>query len=93
MHLADEVGGNLAGAETGHLHRRRNALDFLVQPPVDILGGDGQRVGPLEAFIFRLDGFHVSCFRILEESFSGPFGDEGGAGEGTRTPTSCDTWT
>ncbi len=64
VHLANEVGGHLAGAETGHLHGRRDALDFLIQPRVDILGGDGQRVGPLEAFIFRLDGFHVSFSAI-----------------------------
>ena len=62
VHLADQVGGNLAGAKTGHAHGRRDALDFLVDPRVNILGGDGQRVGPLEACVFRLDGFHDLFF-------------------------------
>ena len=58
MHLADQVRRDLAGAEAGHLDLRRHALDLAVDPRVDVLGGDGQRVGPLEARVFRLDGLH-----------------------------------
>ena len=58
VHLADEVRRHLAGAEAGHLDLGRHALDLAVDTRVDVLGGYGERVGPLEARIFRLDGFH-----------------------------------
>jgi hypothetical protein len=58
MHLADEVRRNLSGTETGHAHGRRNPLDLAFDASVDVLGRNGELVGPLEAFVFRLNGLH-----------------------------------
>ena len=58
VHLADEVGRDLARAEAGHLDLRRDPLDLALDPRLDVPGSDGQRVGALEAAIFRLDRVH-----------------------------------
>ncbi len=58
VHLADEIRRHLAGAEARHAHGRRDALDLSVDAGVDILGWDDQLVGPLQAFVLRLDGLH-----------------------------------
>src|SRR3546814_18402529 len=55
VHAADEVGRHLAGTEAGHAHLRGNALDLGIDTLVDVLGGDGQRVGALKALVQRLD--------------------------------------
>ena len=101
VHLADEVGRHLAGAEAGHADLRRHALDLALDAGGDVLGRDGQRVAALEAFIVRFDGLHdcltrsknMPAARFSCPAFSGRPVREIGAGEGTRTPTSCDTWT
>ena len=68
VHLADEVGGHLAGAEAGHAHLRRDRLQLLVDAGVDVLGGNGDPVGALQALVQRLDSLHVgfkpSCQRL-----------------------------
>src|SRR5690349_20347090 len=64
MHLADEVGRNLAGAEAGHANLRRDALHFLLDPRLDVGGGDGQHEGALQALVLSLDSLdgHVAQF-------------------------------
>src|SRR3546814_10275914 len=37
---------------------RGNALDLGIDTLVDVLGGDGQRVGALQALVQRLDSLH-----------------------------------
>ena len=59
VHLADQIGGHLAGAEAGHAHLRRDRLQLLVDERVDVLGGDGDPVGALQALVQRLDSLHV----------------------------------
>ncbi|MDQ0837706.1 hypothetical protein QFZ54_001490 [Sphingomonas faeni] len=59
MHLADEVRRHLARTEARHLHLRREALQFDIDLGIDILRGDGERVGALEALVQRLDSLHV----------------------------------
>ena len=63
MHLADEVGRHLAGAEAGHAHLRRDALHFLFDPRLDVLGGDGQHEGALQALVLSLDGLDVTFLK------------------------------
>ena len=63
MHLADQVRRHLARAEAGHAHLRRDPLHLLIDPRLDVLGGDGQHEGPLEALVFSLDGLHGHVFR------------------------------
>ena len=58
VHLANQVGGHLAGAETGHAHLRRDLLHLRIDPGVQILGGDGDGIGPLQALVQRLDNLH-----------------------------------
>jgi hypothetical protein len=62
MHLADQVRRHLAGAEAGHADLRREALHFSLDPRLDILGGDGQHEGALQALVLSLDSLdgHVS---------------------------------
>ena len=62
VHLADEVGRHLAGAEAGHPHLRRHALHFLLDHGLDVLGRDGQHERPLQSLILGLDGLdcHLS---------------------------------
>src|SRR3546814_2478168 len=55
---SDLVGRHLAGTEAGHAHLRGNALDLGIDTLVDVLGGDGQRVGALQALVQRLDSLH-----------------------------------
>ena len=55
VHLADQVGRHLAGPEAGHADLRRKALHFLLDARLDVLGGDGQHEGALEALVFSLD--------------------------------------
>ena len=84
MHLADEVRWHLAGAEAGHPHLRRHALHFLIDPRLDVLGGDGQHEGALQALFFGLDGLDGHGSKVLMILASAA---PGGAGGGTRTPT------
>ena len=95
VHLADQVGGHLAGSKAGHAHLRRDALDLGVDALVDVLGGDRQGVGALQAFVQRLDSLHSIRAFISEIGKTAPPHSCGGpgAGEGTRTPTSFDTGT
>ena len=65
VHLADEVGGDLAGAEAGHPHLRRDRLQLLVDAGVDIFGGNGDPRGALQALVQRLDGLHGFGFKPL----------------------------
>ena len=58
MHLADEVGGHLAGAEARHLHLRRGRLDLAIDDGGDILGRDRELVATLEPLVQRLDSLH-----------------------------------
>jgi hypothetical protein len=58
VHLANEVGGHLAGTETGHTDLRRDVRDFAVHAGVDVLGGNGEGVGALQAFVQCLDSLH-----------------------------------
>ena len=91
VHLAHQVGRHLAGAEAGHPHRRRDALDLGVDLGVYVLGSDGERVGALEALVERLDSLHGPAFDLEKHRWrSASRRAETGAGEGTRTPTSCD---
>ena len=53
VHLANKVRRNLAWAEAGHAHLRRDPLHFLFDPRLDILGGNGQHEGALEALILQ----------------------------------------
>ena len=58
--LRIRFGGHLAGAEAGHAHLRRDPLHLLLDPRLDVLGGDGQHEGALQALVLRLDGLdHV----------------------------------
>ncbi len=90
VHLADEIGGDLAGAEAGHAYLRRDLLHLGGDPVIDVLGGNGQGIGALEAFIDGFDDLHFFAFLHI---LTGPKRQGTGAGEGTRTPTSCDTGT
>ena len=58
VHLLDEVRWNLAGAEAGHAHLRRNLFHFAVDPRLDVGNGDGYAIGPLQAFILGFLGLH-----------------------------------
>jgi hypothetical protein len=40
VHLADEVGRHLAGAEAGHADLRRHLLELAVDAGVDVLGAE-----------------------------------------------------
>ena len=81
-----------------------DGFHLVVDARVDILGGDGDAIFALQAFVQRFDGLH--CLgQILAQNlvsmnpghmaeFPYPGLHKGtGAGEGTRTPTSCDTGT
>ena len=59
VHLAHQIGGHLAGAEAGHAHLRRDRLQLLVDERVDLLGGNGDPVGALQALVQRLDSLHL----------------------------------
>ena len=62
VHLADEVGRDLAGAEAGHPHLGRDPLHFLLDPRLDVLGGDGEHEGALQALILGLNGLDAHVF-------------------------------
>ena len=59
VHLAHEVRGHLAGAEAGHAHLRRDLLDFALDKRGDIIRGDGQGVGALQALVAGFDDLHL----------------------------------
>ena len=65
MHLFDQVGRHLARTEAGHPDLRRNSLHFLVHPRLDVLGGNGQHEGALEALVFSLDCFDRHVGKVL----------------------------
>src|SRR3569623_1901140 len=67
VHLAHQVRRDLAGAEAGHAHLRRDLLQLGIAALVDILGGDLQRVATLQAFVQRLDSLH-DLARSLENN-------------------------
>src|SRR3569623_753619 len=67
VHLAHQVRRDLAGAEAGHAHLRRDLLQLGIDALVDILGGDLQRVATLQAFVQRLDSLH-DLARSLENN-------------------------
>ena len=64
VHLSDEVRRDLARPESGHTHLRRDTLHLLLDTRLDVLGGDGQHEGALEALVLSLDGLdgHVAQF-------------------------------
>ena len=64
MHLADEVRGYLAGAEARHAHLWSDPLHFLLDPVLDVLGGDGQHEGALQALVLGLDSLDGHVPRI-----------------------------
>ena len=68
VHLADEVRRHLARAEAGHSDLRRDALHFLLDPRLDVLGGDGQHEGALQALVLGLDGLDGHVSQILMNS-------------------------
>src|SRR5206468_461088 len=98
VHLADEVGRHLARTEAWHADLRRNALNFLVDPRLDVLGGDGQHEGALQALVLGFDGLDGHSLNNPSKNFR-PLRDGQarqslglrarghGAGGGTRTPT------
>ena len=55
VHLADKIRRHLARPEARHPDLRRKALHFLFDPRFDVLGGDGQHEGALEALFLSLD--------------------------------------
>ncbi len=59
MHLLDEVGWHLAGAEAWHADLRRDRRHFFFNAGVDVLRRDGHGVGALQAFVQRLDSLHL----------------------------------
>ena len=65
VHLPDQIGRHLARAEAGHAHLRREALHLRVHPRLDVLGGDGQHEGALQALILGLDGLDAHVFKFL----------------------------
>ena len=66
VHLAHQIRRDLAGAEAGHADLRGDLLDLAPDTRIDVLGGDRQRVGALEAFIGRLGNLHGNGYsRIL----------------------------
>ncbi len=101
VHFLDEIGGHLARAEAGHPHLRGHLLDLGVDLRGEIGGGDRDEIGALEPFVDGLLGLHgdwseaflpkisVDAAPSVPNAVRGEFG----AGEGTRTPTSCDTRT
>jgi hypothetical protein len=94
VHLLDQVGWNLAGAEAGHRICGAIFWHFTFDPRGDIARGDGDGVGALQALVGGLDNLHdqKKAFWKICGRFIGWAGRTG-AGEGTRTPTSCDTGT
>ena len=58
VHLLDEVGGHLAGAEAGHAHLRRHPLDLVLDARGDVLRGDRDRVAALQTLVGGLDNLH-----------------------------------
>ena len=68
VHLLDQIGGHLARAEAGHAHLRRKALHLRVHPRLDVLGGNGQHEGALQALILGLDGLDGHVFNFPTNS-------------------------
>jgi hypothetical protein len=58
VHLAQQVGRHLPGAEAGHPHRGCDPLQFGGNAGVDVRGGDGQLVAALEALAGGLGDLH-----------------------------------
>jgi len=58
VHLLDEVGGHLAGAEAGHADLRRDLLDLRFDLGRQLGGRDRDQVGALEPFVDGLLGLH-----------------------------------
>jgi hypothetical protein len=58
MDLAHEIGGNLAGAKSGHLDLRRDLADFRVDARVDVLGRDEDAETALQAAVVGLGDVH-----------------------------------
>ena len=58
VHFLDQIGRNLAGAETGHPHLRGNFLHLGIDARFNILRGNRHPICALQAFILCLDGLH-----------------------------------
>ena len=65
VHLADQVRRNLAGPEAGHPDLRGEAFDLRLDLRLDILGGDGQHEGALQALVLDLDGLDGHVAKVL----------------------------
>src|SRR5205085_11060059 len=65
VHLADEVGRHLARPEARHSDLRRETLHLHLDPRLDVLRGDGQHEGALQALVLGLDGLDGHCSLIL----------------------------
>ena len=59
VHLAHEVRGHLAGAEAGHANLRSDLLDLTLDMRGDIVCGDGQGIGALQALVAGFDDLHL----------------------------------
>ncbi len=102
MHLPDQVGGHLAGAKAGHADLRGDLLDLGADLVGNLAGGDLDGICAGKPVVLGFGNLHDVSFRRRCVAFSGsrtdckgPRSMRGvpGAGEGTRTPTSCDTRT
>src|SRR5205823_1470005 len=70
VHLAHQVGGDLAGPEAGHADLRGDALQLAIDSGVDVLPGNRDPVGALEALVQRLDSLHDG--KLLPSSTDSP---------------------
>ncbi len=69
VHLSNEIRRNLAGAEPGHPHLRRNPLHLTIDTGIDVPCGDGDLVSAPEALVQRLDSLHFEAKPSLCRSF------------------------
>jgi hypothetical protein len=58
VHLADQIGRDLAGAEAGHLHLRRDRLQLGIDAGIDLLGGNRDAEAALQTLVQRLYSLH-----------------------------------
>ena len=94
VHLAHQIGGHLARTETRHAHLRGDAFHLGLDLVVDLARRNHDAILALQALIGGLVNLHGVCLTCFPTSGGDCIARrELGAGEGTRTPTSCDTWT
>src|SRR5690606_15708939 len=65
VHLLDQVGGHLARAEARHAHLRGDFLHLALDPGLDILGRNRERIFALQAFIGLFDDLHLPYSNLL----------------------------